>query len=43
VAWASQLGLVGEVAANGGAVAANVVLIVVVLVSAVALIETQEL
>jgi hypothetical protein len=43
VAWASQLGLDVTVQANGGAVAANVVLIVVMLVTAVALFETQEL
>ena len=43
VAWASQLGLNGEIAANGGAAAAGVVLIVVMLVTAVALFEQQEL
>ncbi len=43
VAWASQLGLDGAIQANGGAVVANVVLIVVMLVTAVALFETQEL
>jgi ABC-2 type transport system permease protein len=43
VGWASQLGLDVTVQANGGAVAANVVLIVVMLVTAVALFETQEL
>jgi ABC-2 type transport system permease protein len=43
VGWASQLGLDVEVAANSGAVAASVVLIVVMLVTAVALFETQEL
>jgi ABC-2 type transport system permease protein len=43
VAWASQLGLDVAVQANAGAVAANVVLIVVMLVTAVALFETQEL
>jgi ABC-2 type transport system permease protein len=43
VAWASQLGLDVTIQANGGAVAANVVLIVVMLITAVALFETQEL
>ncbi|MCP4426530.1 MAG: ABC transporter permease, partial [Chloroflexi bacterium] len=43
VAWASQLGLDVEIAANGGAVAAAGALIVAVLVTAVALFETQEL
>jgi ABC-2 type transport system permease protein len=43
VAWASQLGLDATVQANGGAVAAGVVLIVVMLVTAVAVFETQEL
>ncbi|MCB9421679.1 MAG: YhfC family intramembrane metalloprotease [Ardenticatenaceae bacterium] len=43
LAWASQLGLDVAIQANGGAVAAAVVLIVVMLVTAVALFETQEL
>jgi len=43
VAWAGQLGLDVTIQANGGAVAANVVLIVVMLVTAVTLFETQEL
>ncbi len=43
VAWASQLGLVADVSPNGGAVAMGMVLIVVLLVTAVAVIEQQEI
>ncbi len=43
VAWAGQLGLKAEVAANGGAAAAGAALIVAVLVTAVAIFEQQEL
>lgn len=43
VAWAAQLGLDTAVAANGGALAMGVVLIVVCLVTAVAAFEVQEL
>ncbi len=43
IAWASQLGLDVEMPANGGAVALGVVLIVVFLVTAVAIIEQQEI
>jgi hypothetical protein len=43
VAWASQLGLVVPEAPNGGALAAGVVWIVVCLIVAVAVFETQEL
>ncbi len=43
VAWASQLGLGGPVAANGGALAANFMLIVLLLVTAVALFEQTEI
>jgi len=43
VGWASQLGLAGPEVANGGALAASVVWIVVCLIVAVAVFETQEL
>lgn len=43
VAWASQLGLESAVSANGGALAASMVLIVVCLITAVAAFESQEL
>ena len=43
IAWASQLGLDTDVPANGGAVAMGVVLIVVLLITAVAVFEQQEL
>ena len=43
VAWASQLGLDVEIPANGGAVVFGVVLILVFLVTAVAVIEQQEI
>ena len=43
VAWASRLGLAVPGAANGGALAAGVVWIVVCLIVAVAVFETQEL
>ena len=43
VAWASQLGLAQTVAANPGALAANSVLIILLLVASVALFEEQEL
>jgi ABC-2 type transport system permease protein len=43
VAWASQLGLGGNVTANSGALVANIVIIVVSLITAVAVFETQEL
>ena len=43
VAWASQLGLDVEIPANGGAVVFGVVLILVFLITAVAVIEQQEI
>jgi ABC-type transport system involved in multi-copper enzyme maturation permease subunit len=43
VGWASQLGLAQRGAVNGGALAASVVWIVVCLIVAVAVFETQEL
>lgn len=43
VAWASQLGLDVEIPANWGAVAFGIVLILVFLVTAVAVIEQQEI
>ena len=43
ISWASQLGLAAAAPANGGAVAATVVLIVICLVTTVALFEIQEL
>jgi len=43
VAWAGQLGSGGDVPANSGALVAGVVLIIVSLITAVALFETQEL
>lgn len=43
VAWASQLGLAGEIAANGGAVVMAIVLIIVGLLTATAVFEQQEL
>ena len=43
VAWASQLGLATEVPSNWGAVAANAVLVVVIVLGAVAAFEKQEL
>jgi ABC-2 type transport system permease protein len=43
VAWASQLGLHATPTANGGALAANVVIILICLITAVAVLETQEL
>lgn len=43
IAWASQLGLDAAVPANGGAIAANVAIIIVCLVTAVAALETQEI
>jgi len=43
VAWASQLGLAQPAPANGGALAASAVWIVVCVVVAVAVFETQEL
>lgn len=43
VAWAGELGRGGEIALNGGALAASVVLIVILLLLAVAAFEEQEL
>lgn len=43
VGWASQLGLATAVPAQGGALAANAVLIILLLVSSIAAFETQEL
>ncbi|MEM7336649.1 MAG: YhfC family glutamic-type intramembrane protease [Chloroflexota bacterium] len=43
IGWASQLGLNTAVSANGGALASNIVLIIVMLISAVAAFEVQEL
>ncbi len=43
VAWAGQLGLVASPVANGGALVANVVIIVVCLITAVSIFEVQEL
>lgn len=43
VAWASQLGLDTEIPANGGAIAMGLTLIVVLLVTAVAIFEQQEI
>jgi ABC-2 type transport system permease protein len=43
VAWASQLGLSGEVPANGGALTTGVVLILLLLIGSLAAFEQQEL
>jgi ABC-2 type transport system permease protein len=43
VAWAGQLGLGGDIAPNPGALVANVALVIVLLLTAVAVFETQEL
>ena len=43
VAWASQLGLADSVPANGGAIAANIAIIIVCLITAIAALETQEI
>ena len=43
VAWAGQLGLNAEVSANGGALVANLVFIIVCLITAVAVLEAQEI
>lgn len=43
VAWAGRLGIGASVPANGGALVASVSLIIICLVTAVALFETQEL
>ncbi len=43
VAWASQLGLGLQVPANSGAIVANGVIVIICLVTAVAVMETQEL
>ena len=43
VAWAGQLGLASDVVPNGGALVAGLVVIVVCLITAVAVFETQEL
>ncbi|MCB8945314.1 MAG: YhfC family intramembrane metalloprotease [Ardenticatenaceae bacterium] len=43
VAWASQLGLAGEVTALPGALVANGVLVILLVLASVAMFETQEL
>lgn len=43
VAWAGQLGLAGDIAANGGAVVMAIVLVLVSLITATAVFEQQEL
>ncbi len=43
VGWASQLGLDSTIGANPGGLAANIVLILMLLLTAVAVFETQEL
>ena len=42
-AWASQLGLETEMAANGGAVVMAIVLVIIGLITATAVFEQQEL
>lgn len=43
IAWASQLGLATETAPNAGALASNILLILCLLITAVAVFEIQEL
>jgi hypothetical protein len=43
IAWASQLGLAGTVTAYPSALAANIVLVLLLLLTGIALFETQEL